>query len=139
MVVTEQVNADNSPAGVTGMRIPPLTTVLRSGAGDWELSSLVSALASCRVCTTHGCVRSLPVAAFTVDARFIGPRVVKITNPQKVCIKLSIRTPADAMAHCLRSFSNIPLNSTRPFELYSIPLPLFMLSFQEPTYFPPSA
>ena len=62
------------------MRIPPLTTVLRSGAGDWAFRSLVSALANCRISTTYGCIRSLPVAAFAVDAGFIGSRVVKVTN-----------------------------------------------------------
>jgi len=80
VVIAKKVNADNSPACVTGMRIPPLTAMLRSSAGDWALRSLVSALASCSASTTHGCIRSLPVAAFAVDIGFIGARVVKITN-----------------------------------------------------------
>ena len=123
----------------SGGTTPPLTAMLRPGAGDWAFRSLVSALASCRVCTTHGCVRSLPVAAFAVYTGLMGPRVVKITNPKKVCIKPNIRARPDALAHCLTSSSKIPLNSTRPFELYSMPLPFLLSSFQEPTYLLPSA
>lgn len=61
VVVAKQVNANNSSACVVGVRILPLTTVLRSCARDRE-RSLVPALASCCVSTTHGFNRSLPVA-----------------------------------------------------------------------------
>jgi len=89
--------------------------------------------------TGHGYTRSLPVVAFAVDAGFIRSPSVKAAYPRKVCMKPNIRARPDALAHCLTSSSKIPLNSTRPFELYSMPLPFLLSSFHEPTYLLPSA